>query len=71
MTLINTFGYRLIDRVGTKHDINGIGLWSTVHWSFSSPFTIGVQEKMNFSSAFYVGEGSKHLSGGVYCMDYE
>ena len=59
--LVGTFGYRLMDRVGTVHDINGFAFWNIIVWNLASPFLIGVQEKTNFTSAFYVGEGSKHL----------
>ena len=61
MVLVNTFGYRMMDRIGTIHDINGLGFWTTIYLSFSSPLYMGVQEKTNFTSAFFMGEGSKHL----------
>ena len=59
--VVNTFAYRMMDRIGTIQDINGLGLWANIISNFSCPFYMGVQEKTNFSSAFYMGQGSNHL----------
>ena len=54
--LMDTFGYRLMGRIGTVHDINGLGMWA-LSYNFTQPFYVGVQEKLNFAVSYQMGEG--------------